>query len=81
MVHSKRLDFIGRRVKGSATFQSNLADTTSVKLSDKRKRKEKKTFVITAEKKKIDARNVKWDESLRALAFQISRRSKVTLCS
>lgn len=42
---------------------------------------EKKSFVITEKKKKIDARNVKWDESLRALAFQILRRSKVTLCS
>lgn len=47
----------------------------------RQKEEEEKKPLSLPQKKKIDARNVKWDESLRALAFQISQRSKVTLCS
>lgn len=70
------LDFIGHWVKGSATFQSNLVNTSSVKLSDKRERRKKKKAPVAIvkhkkERKKIDTRNVKQDESQRAMTFQI----------
>lgn len=69
-------DFTGHWVKGSATFQSNLVNASSVKLSDKReRRRKKKAPVVIAkhkkERKKIDTRNVKQDESQRAMTFQI----------
>lgn len=75
--HNKRWDLIGRKVKGSATFQSDFANATSVKLWDKEGNKEN-LLSLSGKNMKIDAWNVKtgWiTESVDIFRFHEGQRS------